>query len=212
MSEVKKENIIETKSETTTETKAKSTAEIKPELTKTKVEVEKTKLDEILNLVKEQGKVISEQAKKIENIEKNGIEQKPLIIKKVKDHYVMLRKFKNEIVKGFDSDVYKEWDEKSRDWKLYVDIKLYNDEVVKKVDYLDFISNAPRVKAKIIKTEKNDVSNVEAYINTKEPQGEFGTIITDVVVPVESIVTEYDYKVEVEGIGELELNEKVINI
>lgn len=177
-----------------------------------KVTISKDKLDKILSLVENQGKAISEQAKKIENFEKNGIEQKPIVIKKIKEHYCMLRRFKDEIVKGFEGDVYKEYDSMTRDWKLFVDIILYSNKVIKHVDYIDFINNAEKVKAKIIKKDKKEISNIEAYINQKEPQGEFGTLITDVIVPVENIIEEYNFDVEVENLGEFRLNERAINI
>lgn len=175
-----------------------------------KVEVSKDKLDEILNLVKDQAKKLEIQEKKISDLETG--EQKPRIMKKIKEHYVILRKHEGKIVKGFENGVYREFDERNKEWVLYVDLVLDGGNVVKKIAYLDFISNAERVKAKIVKRDKEEKETVEAYINKKEPVGEFGTLISDVVVPVESIVEEYTFEVELEDGEKLQLNERAINI
>lgn len=175
-----------------------------------KVEVSKDKLDEILTLVKDQAKKLQIQEKKISDLETG--EQKPKVMKRIKEHYVMLRKHSGEIVKGFAGDVYREFDERGKEWILYVDLLLNNGKKVVKVPYLDFISNAERVKAKIVKKEKEEISTTEAYINQKEAHGEFGTLITDVVVPVESIVEEYTFEVELDNGEKLSLNERAINI
>jgi hypothetical protein len=176
-----------------------------------KVEVDASKLTEVLNLVKSQATAISDLTREMEVL-KNKTSDKPLVAKKVKDHYCFLRKLNNQVVKGFKGNVYKEYDERQKEFILYVDVILYDGKVVNKVDYLDFISNAEKVKAKITKKEVNQVETVEAYINQTEPKGEFGTQLTEVQVPVESIVEEYTFDVEVEDLGTLTLSEKVINI
>ncbi len=175
------------------------------------VEVKKDSLDAILKTIKEQEARLASQEAKIKSFEENGIEQKPRIVKRVKEHVCFLRTHKDEVVKGFDGNVYKEWDEKVREFVLYVDLVLYSGKVAKKVDYVDFISNAPKVKALIVKKDKEEKSEVEAYINKKEPSGEFGTVITDVIVPVENIIEEYTFEVDVDG-AKYTLSEKAINI
>lgn len=191
----------------TTETKVAEKTD-KPQTSK-KVEVSKDKLDEILNLVKDQAKKIEDQGAKIAELQSGD---KPKVMKRIKEHYVILRKHDGEIVKGFDGGVYREFDERNKEWVLFVDLLLNNGKTAKKVPYLDFISNAERVKAKITRKDKEEHSTVEAYVNQKEARGEFGTLITDVVVPVESIVEEYNFEVELDNGEKLSLNERAINI
>ena len=197
----------------TTEDKVDGTKTGKPQgvVSGKKVEVDADRLTEVLNLVKSQKQAIETMAGEIE-ILKTKSSDKPLVTKKVKEHYCFLRKLNGEVVKGFKGGVYKEFDERQKEFILYVDVILYNDKVVNKVNYLDFISNAEKVKAKIVEKKTEEKSTIEAYVNQTEPQGEFGTLVTDVMVPVESIVEEYTFEVEVEGLGKVTLNEGVINI
>ena len=104
------------------------------------VSIPKNKLDEILSLVKEQGQALKAQSKEIENLKLNGVEQTPRIAKKIKDHYCNLRKHNGKIVTGFASQVYNEWDERRKEFILYIDLQLEDETVVKKVKYLDFVS------------------------------------------------------------------------
>ncbi len=176
------------------------------------VSIPKNKLDEILSLVKEQGQALKAQSKEIENLKLNGVEQTPRIAKKIKDHYCNLRKHNGKIVTGFASQVYNEWDERRKEFILYIDLQLEDDTVVKKVKYLDFVSNAERLKVKILSQKDEEKSTVEAMIQQKEPEGEFGTILTDVLVPVESIEKIYTYTVDLGEGKTLELDQSVINI
>lgn len=179
----------------------------KPEM----VSIPKDQLNSIAKLIKEQGEALKSQAKDIEKL-KSGIDQGPRIAKKIKEHFVTLREYEGQIVKGYDGDVYNEYDERKREFVLYVDLILYNDKIVKKVKYLDFVSNAKRVSAKIIKKEENEISNVEGLIRKNEPSGEYGTVSSDSIVEVESIIKEYKFEVELENGNVLNLSEKVINI
>lgn len=176
------------------------------------VSIPKNKLDEILSLVKEQGEALKSQSKEIENLKLNGVEQTPRIAKKIKDHYCNLRKHNGKIVTGFASQVYNEWDERRKEFILYIDLQLEDETVAKKVKYLDFVSNAERLKVKILSQKDEEKSTVEAMIQQKEPEGEFGTILTDVLVPVESIEKIYTYTVDLGEGKTLELNQSVINI
>ena len=65
--------------------------------TEKKVEVSKDKLDEILNLVKSQAKKLEIQEKKISDLETG--EQKPKVMKRIKEHYVRHRDIDNEDAK-----------------------------------------------------------------------------------------------------------------
>lgn len=176
------------------------------------VSIPKNKLDEILSLVKEQGQALKAQSKEIENLKLNGVEQTPRIAKKIKDHYCNLRKHNGKIVTGFASQVYNEWDERRKEFILYIDLQLEDETVAKKVKYLDFVSNAERLKVKILSQKDEEKSTIEAMIQQKEPEGEFGTILTDVLVPVESIEKIYTYTVDLGEGKTLELNQSVINI
>jgi len=169
------------------------------------ITIPKSKLDEVLGLLKKQGK-------EIEELRSRGVEQTPRIAKKIKDYYCNLRRYQGEIVVDFASQIYNEWDERKREFVLYFDLKLQSGKVVKKVKYLDFVSNSEKVKVKILKESFEEKSTVEAMIQQKEPEGEFGTIITDVLVPVESIEKVFTYTVELEGGETLELNQSAINI
>lgn len=208
MTDENKKEVVETTKE---DTKTPSPTTANGATGGKKVQVDAEKLNEVLNLVKTQATAIDTLTKEME-ILKTKTNDKPLIAKKVKDHYCYLRKLNGKIVKGFKGGVYKEYDERQKEFVLYVDIILYDDKVVNKVDYLDFISNAEKVKAKIVTKKIDKEETVEAYINQTEPLGEFGTQMTEVVVPVESIVEKYTFDVEVEDLGTLTLSEKVINI
>lgn len=176
------------------------------------VSLPKNKLDEILNLVKSQGEALNKQAEEIKNLKLNGIEQTPRIAKKIKDHYCNLRKYDGKIVVGFASEVYNEWDERKKEFVLYIDLKLEDEKIAKKVKYLDFVSNAERLKVKIIETKVDEKSSVEAMIQQKEPEGEYGTILSDVLVPVEAIEKIYTFTVDLGDGKTLSLDQSVINI
>lgn len=176
------------------------------------VSIPKNKLDEILGLVKAQGEALKNQSREIENLKANGVAQTPRIAKKVKDHYCNLRKYNGKIVVDYASEIYNEWDERKKEFVLYVDLKLEDEKIVKKVKYLDFVSNAERLKVKILKQEAEEKETVEAMIQQKAPDGEYGTMLTDVLVPVESIEKIYTFTVELEDGKTLSLNQTVINI
>lgn len=191
----------EQKQETTEQSPAKPAKET--------VTVEKSTLDNILTIVKDQAKALETQQKEIEALKEAG--GGPKIAKKVKEHTCVLRKYDGQIVKDFASEIYNEYDEKRKEFVLYVDLMLYNDKIVKKVKYLDFISNAERVNAKIVKREKLDeISTIDGITRKTEPDGDWANRPTDEFVEVESIVDKYGFQVEYEGeilnLGEIAIN------
>lgn len=191
------------------EQKQETNKEVTEKTVKETVTVEKSTLDNILSVVKEQAKALEKQKGEIEALkEASG---GPKIAKKVKEHTCVLRKYDGQIVKDFASDIYNEYDEKKKEFVLYVDLLLYNEKIAKKVKYLEFISNAERVNAKIIKREKVDeISKIDGITRKMEPDGDWSNKPTDEFVEVESIIDKYGFQVECEGeilnLGEIAIN------
>lgn len=179
------------------------------------VNVDKATLKELIQTVKDQ-------AKSIEDLQKNAVAQNPNqgmeISSAPKFKEPKTRKWQDKYFIGYENIgkpnnpkyVYDIYNPQTREMEQFCNVILDGEEKPIKLNYVDFVRESERVKVKIKKTiELPDLVITQGYVQKKDfADNGYGMFETMVSVPLNVITKQYNYLIEVEDGRELEVTEE----
>ena len=137
-----------------------------------------------------------------------------IVNKQVDEHYARIRVFEGLYVIGFEGQNFIEQDAKGNDIELVkirlLDIKTKK-EVVKEVNYVDFIADTPREKVLILKHHIQKTQEGDGQIEVTKIKGN-NTVGTGFYADVINIVELNTYDLQLKNDEKLTVSEKVMNI
>lgn len=166
----------------------------------------------------------------VDRLSSNAVAQSPglQVRRKTRDFDYHLRKWDGKIVLGFVNKgtekrpmtVYKIYNDKIRKEEEFVDLILNEGDgktsVTSKIDYITFLRDAERIKARMIsKVEHEDVKEYGMIPKKEMAENGYGMYETMVLVPVEVVTKTYTMKLrlpEDEGGQEIEVNSQWLNL
>lgn len=200
---------------------AEEVTEKAPATKKDTIEVSAGLLQELIDSNKEL-------QKKVDLLDSNAVATNPngiQVRKKTREFDYFLRKWEGKIVVGFENVgtekrplyVYNIYDKDTRKDVQYVNLVLKDtDEVVKEVNYVDFLRYADKIKTRKISQVEREIVTEHGMIPKKEmAENGYGMFETTVMVPVE--VTEKLYTMtlqlpEDEGGDQVVIDSRWVNI
>jgi hypothetical protein len=184
------------------------------------IEVSEETLRELVTELKDTKLIVEELSKNAVATGPNGIQ----VRRKTKEFDYTLRVWEGKIVLGMQNmgteerplyvmDVY---DEKARKQVQFVNLLLEGEEKPVKVDYITFLRDAQRLKARKISQVEHEETQEYGMIPKKEmAENGYGMFETMVMVPVEVITKTYTIKLklpdEFKG-REIDVNSKWLNM
>lgn len=144
---------------------------------------------------------------KVDRLDSNAVAQSPnlQVRKKQRDFDYFVRKWENKIVLGFVNKgtekrplfVYNIYNKETRAQEQFIDLILKdekgnNTSIEEKVDYIVFLRDAEKVKARMLKKEeKEDVKEFGMIPKKEMAENGYGMYETMVMVPVEVVSKTY---------------------
>lgn len=185
------------------------------------VEVDEGLLRELINSNKEMAGKLDKLESNAAATNQNGIQ----VRRKVKDFDYNVRIWDNKVVVAFENVgkpnrplyVYSVYNSQTRQNEQFINLVLEDGSIVKNVDYLTFLRDAERVKArKISQVEHEDVKEYGMIPKKEMAENGYGMFETMVLVPVEVVSKTYTFTVklpEKEWDGrEIEIASEWVNI
>ena len=193
--------------------------EVKPKGGK-KIEVDADDLRELIKSNKEL-------KEKVDRLDSNAVATSPNIQvrRKQRDFDYTVRKWDNKIVLGLENMgtekrplfVYDVYDSVSRKNVQFINLILKGEkETVKKIDYITFLRDAEKVKARMIsKEEREDVKEYGMIPKREMAENGYGMYETMVMIPVEVVSKSYEITLKLpedEGGDEITVSSQWLNM
>jgi hypothetical protein len=185
-----------------------------------KVEISEDMLRELIDSNKELKRTVDQLSSNAVATSNNGVQ----VRRKTRDFDYFLRKWGNDIVTGFVNKgtdkrpmyVYSIYNKETRLQEQFVDLLLQNGKTVEKIDYITFLRDAEKVKARMIsKVEHEDVKEYGMIPKKEMAETGYGMYETMVMVPVEVITKTYTMTLKLpedEGGEEVSVNSQWLNL
>lgn len=224
--EEKKKGVIEPGSEDNTNEGGSSSPEAGESTVKApsgkgkKIEVDEGLLRELI----ESNKLLQG---KVDKLDSNAVATGPngiQVRRKVKDFDYTIRVWEGKIVLGYENMgndkrplyVYNIYNKDTRQQEQFVNLILEGEEKAQKVDYITFLRDAERLKArKISQVEHEDVKEYGMIPKKEMAENGYGMFETMVLVPVEVTTKTYTFRLKLsedyDG-REIEINSKWVNM
>lgn len=166
----------------------------------------------------------------VDQLSSNAVAQSPSlqVRRKTRDFDYNLRKWDGKIVLGFANKgtekrpltVYKVYNKEIRKEEEFIDIILNEGNgktsIVEKIDYITFLRDAEKVKARMIsKVEHEDIKEYGMIPKKEMAENGYGMYETMVLVPVEVVTKTYTMKLKLpedEGGDEIEVESQWLNL
>lgn len=165
--------------------------------------------------------------KTVEQLGSNAVAQSPglQVRRKTRDFDYTLRKWDGKVVLGFENMgtekrplfVYDIYDKELRKNVPFVNLILKDEkDTLKKIDYITFLRDAEKVKARMISKEEHEDVKEYGMIPKKEmAENGYGMYETMVMVPVEVVTKTYTMTLKLaedEGGEEIKVNSQWLNL
>jgi len=151
--------------------------------------------------------------KRLERLEE-GKEPEVPYAESVEENVVRIRKLDGKYVVGIVGKVWREWDEKTKDYRDKVKLLLTKDGKEgseKTVDYLEFLRHADFVNAKVIDRKRKTIVKREGMVEVKKVE-DYRTVGTGVRVPLEEISYDETLTVELPDGKKLKIKSDFVNL
>lgn len=185
-----------------------------------KIEVDESVLKDLL-------KELRETKATVEQLSSNAVAQTNQglqVRRKTREYDYTLRKWENEVVVGFANKgtekrplyIYSVYNKETRLQEQFVDLVLKSGKIVEKLDYITFLRDAEKIKARMISKEEHEDVKEYGMIPKKEmTENGYGMYETMVLVPVEVVTKTYTMKLKLpedEGGDEVTVNSQWLNL
>ena len=191
----------------------------KPEKGPKKIEINEDTLRELI----ESNKVLKQT---VDQLSSNAVAQSPglQVRRKTRDFDYFLRKWEDQIVLAFANKgtekrpqyVYSIYNTNTRLQEQFVDLVLKNGTIVEKIDYITFLRDAEKVKARMIsKVEHEDIKEYGMIPKKEMAENGYGMYETMTLIPVEVVTKTYTMKLQLpedEGGDQIEVDSQWLNL